>query len=153
MSGGIRECPQEPVDVAGWRKAMEGVTSGEWSARGRLISAVGGVGTFSGPVHGTIIVCDETWQSDAEGRYWSTSGDPERNAAWVARCSPAEVSKLVDALEDARERASAWAADFGRKCSEHAHALRRIEELEGSGRTLADAPSNPHPTGEKEGRS
>lgn len=128
LVAGIRECPQEPVDVSAWRKAMEGVTPGDWSANGRFISAIGGVDTCEGAVYATIITCDHTYQSDGEGRHWSTTGSAERNAAWIVKCSPPAVAKLLDAYEAARSRAAEWAGSFGSKCGDHQAALRRTED-------------------------
>jgi hypothetical protein len=116
--------------VAEWRAAMEGVTPGPWSASGRFVSAIGGVDTCAGAVHGTIIACEETWQSDGEGREWSTSGSADRNAAWVARCTPDNIAALLTVIEQTRERAAQWAGDFGRKCYEVESQRATIERVE-----------------------
>jgi hypothetical protein len=76
-------------------------TPGELSASGRFISAVGSIDTWHGPVHGTIIVCEPTEQTDGDGRNWTAGGSPEANAARIVLTWNCH-DELVGALQAAR---------------------------------------------------
>lgn len=80
------------MDLAEWRRAMEGVTPGPWCLDGHNLSAVLHCVTPKGHPDAkhltgdyvTVARCENTWRADA---------------SWIVRCSPAGISALLDALE------------------------------------------------------
>lgn len=90
MSDGIREIPQEPIDVSAWRKAMEGVTPGPWAA----------FTDDSGHSPHTNIVA----VVPITACVFSLAGRNKREAdvEWISRCSPSAVSALLDEIDRLR---------------------------------------------------
>lgn len=72
----------------------EKFTRGPWQSHERFIYANGSVDTFSGVVVGCIAVCEDTHQTDADGRNWATNGDPSCNATLIAA-----APELLEALQ------------------------------------------------------
>lgn len=77
--------------VAEWRAAMEGVTPGPWSAN-----------STEPPGDWCVHAKGVPWQLAYLA--WSSMVDwpLERNAAWIARCSPSGISGLLDLIESQR---------------------------------------------------
>ncbi|HWK65363.1 MAG TPA: hypothetical protein VNS34_10505 [Rhizobiaceae bacterium] len=69
-----------------------------WEVQGKYIYATGTVDTFCGPVIGVIAVCEETQETDSEGRTWSAGGDALANAAFIVRAVNSHEA-LVKALK------------------------------------------------------
>ena len=63
---------------------MSGHTPGPWEAKGRLVYAEGVVDTCSAVANGCIVYCEETQQSDHDGRIWFTGGDACANALLIS---------------------------------------------------------------------
>jgi len=122
-----------PADVgAEWRKAMEGVTPGPWNPS-RF-----GMQVLTGDSWSTVCTFhnnngkDGKWNDhrlasweDGRGATLETS-----NADWVARCSPAGISGLLDTLQAAEARALAAEAEADRLRSEMKWIARDAEKLE-----------------------
>ena len=89
--------------LAAIRRLREAATPGPWAARTMyslsFVDAAGSTDTYSGVVWGSIAICEETEQTDGEGRVWSTSGSAKANAALIALA----INNL-DALLAAAER-------------------------------------------------
>lgn len=109
-----------PLDTAGlvaeWRKAMEGVTPGDWVRQ----TEVEWEDDREQPevyICSDATVCDYTVVATM-GRAESIPADRKQaDAAWIARCSPAGVSALLDALEA-----------MGRELAEAREKLRLVDQ-------------------------
>jgi hypothetical protein len=75
--------------VAEWRDAMEGVTPGPWSFSGLKV--------FFRRVEAVIARC-----RFSEGYLPLLEEAAEKNAAWIARCSPSGISALLALIESQR---------------------------------------------------
>lgn len=79
--------------IAEWRKAMKGVTPGEWLQVENVVGS---------KKHGTIAYSPVRYSSDPN--YTHTEASAKTDAAWIARCSPVGIASLLTTIEDqARE--------------------------------------------------
>lgn len=94
--------------VAELRAGLAGVTLGPWYQTGAPWFRSGD-GVLAGSPDGNIAYiiadCDNFTcpRDEYEGPF--RLGDPERDAAHIARCSPENIAALLDALESERSRA------------------------------------------------
>ncbi len=76
------------VDLATLDALFAAATPGEWKPRTMyslsVVDAPGGTDTYFGTVWGSIVTCEETEQTDGEGRTWSAGGTAKANAALIA---------------------------------------------------------------------
>lgn len=147
---GIREDRPEPIDVAAWRKAMEGATANSWFVSGVRFRMGGcewqGVNSYN--------EADKRDDGVACISIDPRTGAGLRDAAWIARCSPMEISKLLDEIERLREAARPLArlkipwkpqGNAGAYSIRHDDILRAQSVLENGPASLADATSKSHP--------
>lgn len=94
------------IDISSWRKAMEGVTPGEWAV---MHHAPDDYYTF-----GHAFEVRQIDMAPTDKHHWpvrictSPSGvsrpQPNRDGDWIARCSPSAITALLDALEASQVR-------------------------------------------------
>lgn len=115
--------------IADWREAMEGVSAGPWRHyRNKLRPQFGGIINEVQCRSKTPVVA---WPGFEDGK----RKEPKHalNAAWIARCSPAGIATLLDALSsqslslsEAREEIERLRKEVGQK---HDEANRYVNEM------------------------
>lgn len=129
MRSGIRETPQEPKKPA---------ASAKLTIRDRLAKTL---------LWGAVVVAPPQMRSILAYVFRSIEGVP-------GQIEQGRDGGVIIAPWFISEDGSDLAHEQARRCNVTAGKTRaEFEALKGSGRSLADAPSNPHPTGDKEGRS
>lgn len=114
--------------VADWRKAMEGVTPGEWQSIEALPRSVY---TSEDPDVRMIA------RTDVLG---SPTSEANATAAWIARCSPAGISDLLALIEQqAAELAEARAEVARLECEHHRRGVSIVGMSEHAGAHLCRA--------------
>lgn len=86
--------------LAEWRKAMKGVTPGDWRKCGGMTPAYSAIYSDGGYI--VFGMADKNVHTEGKSRLPIKAPNmdtQQRNAAWIARCSPAGVSELIDSLE------------------------------------------------------